>query len=75
MCYIDNLALRSCRLINTTLAFEYSAVDADVRGTIGSVINPAGGTIRADYIDELILDANKIDPARTTIVTKERVQV
>ena len=29
MCYIDNLVMENCKLINTTLAFEYSTVIAD----------------------------------------------
>ena len=29
MCYIDNLVMKNCKLINTTLAFEYSTVEAD----------------------------------------------
>jgi len=31
MCYIDNLVMKNCKLINTTLAFEYSTVDADMQ--------------------------------------------
>ena len=65
------LVLRDCRLVNTTLAFEYSSVDADVRGTIDSVFNPSSGTIRADHINELTLDPAKIDPTATTIVTAD----
>ena len=63
--------LRDCRLVNTTLAFEYSSVDADVRGTIDSVFNPSSATIRADHINELTLDPAKIDPTATTIVTAD----
>ena len=62
LCYIDNLVLKDCRLLNTTLAFEYSTVDATVRGKIDSVLNPTGGVIRADEIGELILD--KADPEK-----------
>lgn len=69
MCYVEDLTLTNCRLINTTLAFEYSTVDVDVRGGIDSVCNPAGGSIRADAIGELTLDPQRIDPAATTIVT------
>lgn len=69
LCYVDNLVLRNCRLINTTLAFEYSTVDADVRGTIDSVLNPSAGMIRADAIGELTLDPERVDPSATTIVT------
>jgi hypothetical protein len=68
MCYIDNLVMKNCKLINTTLAFEYSTVEAEICGRIESVLNPAGGTIRADYINELILEKDKINPDKTTIV-------
>jgi len=71
LCCVDHLVLRDCRLVNTTLAFEYSSVDADVRGTIDSVFNPSSGTIRADHINELTLDPAKIDPTATTIVTAD----
>lgn len=69
LCYVDNLVLRNCRLINTTLAFEYSSVDVDVHGTIDSVFNPASGVIRADAIGELTLDPERIDPSATTVIT------
>ena len=39
MCYIDNLVMKNCTLINTTLAFEYSNVDVQINGKIDSVIN------------------------------------
>jgi len=34
MCYIDNLVMKNCRLINTTLAFEYSTVDVEIDSVI-----------------------------------------
>ena len=71
MCYIDHLVMKNCKLLNTTLAFEYSTVDADIRGKIDSVLNPSCGTIRADNIGELILEKDKIDPSRTKIICKE----
>jgi len=70
LCYIDNLVMRDCRLINTTLAFEYSIVDAHIIGGIDSVINPTSGVIEADAIGELTLDADRIDPAATTIILR-----
>ena len=72
LCYVDNLLLRNCRLINTTLAFEYSNVDADIHSTVDSVFNPSSGTIRADAIKELTLDPTKIDPNKVTIITDNR---
>ena len=68
MCYIDNLVMKNCTLINTTLAFEYSKVDADIKGKIDSVLNPASGTIRAEHIGELIIQKDKIDASKTNII-------
>ena len=67
MCYIDNLVMKNCRLLNTTLAFEYSTVDVEIDGKIDSVMNPTGGSIRADYIKELIIEKDKVDPDKTVI--------
>ena len=72
MCYIDHLVMKNCRLINTTLAFEYSTVDADITGKIDSVMNPSSGTIRAEAIDELILEKDKVDPSKTRIYCSGR---
>lgn len=68
MCCIENLVMKDCRLVNTTLAFEYSSVDVSIIGGIDSVMNPKEGTIKADFIKELILDKDKIDPSKTTII-------
>lgn len=70
MCYIDNLVMKNCKLINTTLAFEYSTVNADIVGKIDSVLNPSGGTICADSIDELIIEKDKVNPENTRIVCR-----
>lgn len=70
MCYIDNLVMKNCKLLNTTLAFEYSSVEADIRGKIDSVMNPSSGTITADEIGELILEKDKIDPSKTRILCR-----
>ena len=70
LCYVENLMLVNCRLLNTTRAFEYSTVDADVHSTIDSVVNPSGGVIRADAIGEPALDAERIDPSATRIETR-----
>lgn len=68
MCYIDNLVMKNCKLINTTLAFEYSDVDVQITGKVESVLNPTSGNIKADRIGTLILQKDLIDPSRTTIV-------
>ena len=68
MCYIDNLVMKNCRLINTTLAFEYANVEADIRGTVESVFNPGSGTIKADKIRHLVIQKDRINPDLTKIV-------
>ncbi len=72
LCYIDHLVMKNCKMINTTLAFEYSTVDADICSKIDSVMNPSSGIIRADSIDELILDPAKIDPEKTQVICRNR---
>lgn len=71
MCYIENLIMKNCKLINTTLAFEFSTVDVQIDGTIDSVMNPTSGTICAQTIGELILEQDKIDPGKTKIICKQ----
>ena len=71
MCYIDNLVMKDCRLLNTTLAFEYSTVDAEITGKVDSVLNPTSGVIRADEIGELMIEQDKVDPAKTKIICKQ----
>ena len=71
MCYIENLVMKNCKLINTTLAFEYSSVDADITNRIDSVINPSSGVIRAEKIDHLIIEKDKVDPGKTRILCRE----
>ena len=63
--------MKNCRLINTTLAFEYSRVEADIVGKIDSVLNPSGGSITADHIDELIIEPSRVDPHAVRITCRE----
>ncbi len=68
-CYINNLTMKNCTLINTDLAFEYACnVDAELHGKIISIKNPLSGTIKAEEIEELILDETKIDINATNII-------
>lgn len=71
-CFIKGLTMKNCKLINTTLAFEYSDVDAEITSHIDSVKNPSSGMIRAKSIGELILEDDMIDPSKTTIITEEK---
>ncbi len=70
MCYIGNLVMKNCKLVNTTLAFEYSSVDAEITSKIDSVINPSLGRITAENIGELIIEKDKVDPNKTKILCR-----
>ena len=74
MCYIDNLIMKNCRLLNTTQAFEYSQADVEIIGSVDSVLNPKGGIIRADRIGELIMDGRKVKIDQTKIEAEEIVK-
>ena len=60
-CYAKNLVLEDCEMIDCDLAFENTTVEADVRGEILSVKNPAGGH-------------NRRDPARRAPLAGSRVR-
>ena len=74
MCYIDNLVMKNCKLINTTLAFEYSTVEADITSRIDSVLNPSGGTIRAESIGDLTIEKDRVDPSKTVVICRDAVK-
>ena len=68
LCYCENLVLENCRMeADADLAFEYSTVQATVKGHIVSVKNPRSGFIKADSIGEVILDENIKQPGNCEI--------
>ncbi len=75
MCYIQNLVMKNCRLINTNLAFEYCDVDAQITGGIDSVFNPKSGIIRADRIEHLVIQNDRIDVEKTRIVCDDIAEI
>ncbi len=56
LCYCKGLRLINCTMENTDLAFEYSEVEADVKGHVDSIKNPMSGTITVDSVGEIISD-------------------
>lgn len=68
LCYCKGLILEDCTMEQTDLSFENSEVHAVVSGSIDSVKNPICGEIHADAIGELILEADRIDPAKTKFI-------
>lgn len=72
MCYMENVVMKNCKLLNTDLAFEYSTVDIDVTSSIDSVKNVSSGKIHAKEIGEIIFDDKKIDRNATEICEFDR---
>ncbi len=71
LCYAKGLVLENCEMQDTDLSFEYSEVNAQIKGDILSVKNPAGGFIQADSIGEIILDENQLPGANCKIMCAE----
>ena len=68
MCYMDNVVLRDCKLVNKDLCFEYCTVDAEINSHVDSVKNPISGRIVADSIGEIIHESDKVDTSLTEII-------
>ena len=72
MCYMKNIKMVNCKLLNTDLCFEFCEnVDAEICSHIDSVKNPYSGVIKAKSIGELILDEKYIDKSKVKIITEE----
>jgi len=71
-CYAKNLVLEDCEMVDCDLSFENTTVQATVKGEITSVKNPAGGSITADRIGEIILDEYQWKLAPCTITEREK---
>jgi len=57
LCYCKNLKLINCTMDDADLSFEYSDVEADVRGHVVSIKNPRSGSITVDSVGEIIREA------------------
>lgn len=72
LCYMQNVRMEHCRLLNTNLSFEYSTVDAEIESGIDSVKNPVSGRICADSIGEIIFDNPDMSEENTKIYLKKQ---
>lgn len=72
LCYAHNLVMENCTMDATAdLAFEYSTLQADVRGCIHSVKNPTSGRIVADDYGAVIRDAQVKAPGNCSVETRK----
>lgn len=72
LCYCKNLKLINCTMEDTDLSFEYSDVEADVRGHIISVKNPKSGIITADSVGEIVREAPVMECTGEVVIRGER---
>ena len=68
LCYCKDLKLINCTMEDTDLAFEYSDVEADIKGHIVSVKNPKSGKIMADSIGDIIFEDAVMDTNGQVII-------
>jgi hypothetical protein len=70
LCYCTNLVLENSVMAeDCDLCFEYSTLEAEINGFITSVKNPAGGSVAANRIGEIIIDENCKNPGACKIKT------
>ena len=72
LCYCRGLRLVDCTMEGCDLAFEYSDVEATVRGGILSVKNPRSGRIVADHIGEDIRTQDAVYPSLARVDAREK---
>lgn len=76
LCYADGLVLEGCTFgPDCDRAFEYSTLEADIRGSITNIKNPASGHIVADAIGSVTLDDNIKAPADCVISLREAAEL
>ncbi len=70
LCYCKNLKLINCEMVDCDLSFEYSEVDASIKGYVESIKNPKSGKIVVDKVESIILDGSIIE-SKAEIVERE----
>ena len=71
LCYCENLNLINCTMEKCDLAFEYSDVEADIKGHVDSIKNPKSGTITVDSVGEIINEDSIMEVKGKIIIRKK----
>ena len=72
LCYTENLVLENCTIDPMCdRMFEYSTVEADIKGHIENIKNPTSGYIIADSIGSITIDENVRQPNNCVIETRK----
>ena len=68
LCYAQDLVLENCTFDRMCdRIFEYSTVNADIRGHVENIKNPTSGHIVADSIGSITIDENVRQPNNCVI--------
>ena len=72
LCYCHDLIMENCTMDeDADLCFEYSTLNADIKGHVTSIKNPRSGKIVVDSVGEIILDENIKQPADCKIIIRK----
>ena len=72
LCYVDGLILEDCTFdAQCDRVFEYTTVNANIRGHIENIKNPTSGHIVADSIGSITIDENVRQPNDCVIEIRE----
>lgn len=73
LCYAHDLILENCTFgADCDRAFEYSTLNADIKGSITNIKNPMSGRIVADEIGSVTIDKNIKAPADCVIEVRNK---
>ncbi len=72
LCYCKNLKLIDCTMEGCDLSFEYSDVEAMVKGHVDSIKNPRSGKIEVDSTGEIIREDAVFDCNAEVYVSGEK---
>ncbi len=71
-CYCENLTLINCEMHGTDFSFEYSSVNADIKGEVLSIKNPKSGKIVCDKANEIIFTKDSKYPPSCEIIERKK---
>lgn len=71
-CYMKNLLMKDCKISDSDLIFEYCEnIDCDIHSSLSSVKNPISGVLKANGIETLIFDDERIQRDSISILVKK----
>ena len=72
LCYCKNLKLKDCTMEATDLSFEYSDVEATIRGHVDSIKNPRSGSITVDSVGEILMTGDTVMDCTGVVLVRNK---